>query len=171
MVTVEDKVAPVVVTQNLTIQLDAAGHASITAAQVDNGSTDNCAIASSTLNISNFDCANLDAPVTVILTVTDVHGNATGKTAVISVEDTVLPTFTRPANISVYTDAACGYNAGVTATGDVTDEHDNCTSGLQATFTDVIAPGACEGSKLITRTWHLVDGHGNAAADPDDHCG
>jgi len=50
-------------------------------------------------------------------------------------------------------------------TGDVTDEADNCSTGLNATYTDVVAAGPCEGTHIITRTWHLVDHCGNAAAD------
>ncbi|WP_334111868.1 beta strand repeat-containing protein, partial [Paucihalobacter sp.] len=41
IVTVEDSIAPTVVTQNITLQLDATGNASITANQIDNGSSDN----------------------------------------------------------------------------------------------------------------------------------
>jgi hypothetical protein len=36
-------------------------------------------------------------------------------------------------------------------------------TGLEATFSDSVANGACEGSKIITRTWSLVD-NGNASA-------
>ncbi|WP_264521018.1 hypothetical protein [Flavobacterium sp. N1994] len=39
-----------------------------------------------------------------------------------------------------------------------------CSSDLQATFTDSVANGQCAGSKIITRTWTLVDACGNAAA-------
>ena len=36
---------------------------------------------------------------------------------------------------------------------------------MQATFTDVVTDGDCPGSKIITRTWSLVDGCDNPAAD------
>ncbi|MBS9464271.1 DUF4347 domain-containing protein, partial [Flagellimonas sp. 389] len=45
-VTVTDEINPTAVSQNLTAYLDATGNASITAADMDNGSTDNCSIAS-----------------------------------------------------------------------------------------------------------------------------
>jgi hypothetical protein len=83
----------------------------------------------------------------------------------ITVKDNLPPTFTRPANITIYTDATCGYNASIGATGDVTNETDNCSAGIQATYSDATVNGACEGSKIITRTWHLVDNCGNTAAD------
>src|SRR5258705_2252791 len=40
-----DHIAPVATCLNITVQLDASGNASITAAQIDNGSTDACGIA------------------------------------------------------------------------------------------------------------------------------
>src|SRR6185295_12132426 len=79
--------------------------------------------------------------------------------------DNTAPTFTAPANATIYTSASCTYDASVAATGDVTNEADNCSTGLQATFTDVTVAGPCQGSHVITRTWHLVDNCGNAAAD------
>ena len=43
-VTVQDNVPPVAVCQDVTVQLDAAGNGSVTAAQVNNGSSDACGI-------------------------------------------------------------------------------------------------------------------------------
>ncbi|WP_220092316.1 hypothetical protein, partial [Aequorivita sp. CIP111184] len=55
VVTVEDTVAPTAVCQNITVQLDATGNVSITAADVDGGSSDACGIASRTIDVSSFD--------------------------------------------------------------------------------------------------------------------
>src|SRR5690606_26623367 len=55
------------VAKNDTVYLDANGSASITPADINNGSTDNCGIASLTLNNASFDCSNIGAggaPVT-----------------------------------------------------------------------------------------------------------
>ena len=43
-VTVADTVKPVTVCWDVTVQLDATGHAAITAAQVNNGSSDACGV-------------------------------------------------------------------------------------------------------------------------------
>ncbi|SHH07915.1 SprB repeat-containing protein, partial [Flavobacterium fluvii] len=83
----------------------------------------------------------------------------------ITVSDNVKPTFTAPANIEIFTSASCTYDASVAMTGDVTNEADNCSTGLQATFSDSMAAGTCEGSTIITRTWSLVDKCGNKAED------
>jgi hypothetical protein len=90
IVTVEDVTDPIVVTQDITVQLDANGQVTISATDIDNGSTDNCSIESSTLDVLSFDCSNLgDNPVS--LTVTDASGNSNSATAVVTVEDTTDP--------------------------------------------------------------------------------
>ncbi|MDH5397352.1 MAG: HYR domain-containing protein [Cyclobacteriaceae bacterium] len=90
VVTVEDKVAPVALAQDITVQLDGAGNALITPADIDAGSTDACGIASLVLDIDAFTCANV-GPNTVILTVTDVNDNVSKTEAVVTVEDNVAP--------------------------------------------------------------------------------
>jgi hypothetical protein len=99
--------------------------------------------------------------VTRTWTLVDDCGNSLAQTQVITVLDTTPPTFTVPADITLYTDANCSYSLAVSVTGDVTDEDDNCTSVLDATFTDVSVPG-CEGTEVVTRTWILVDDCGNS---------
>jgi len=90
-ITVQDNINPTANCQNLTVQLDASGAGSVTAAQVDNGSFDNCGIASMTLSKADFDCTNVGAN-TVTLTVTDDNGNVSTCTSTITVEDNVNPT-------------------------------------------------------------------------------
>ncbi|MBE9490182.1 MAG: gliding motility-associated C-terminal domain-containing protein, partial [Bacteroidetes bacterium] len=54
----------------------------------------------------------------------------------------------------------------VANTGDVTDEADNCSTGIEATFVDSDpVAGSCEGTYVITRTWSLADNCGNSAED------
>ncbi|MEL0650570.1 HYR domain-containing protein [Algibacter sp. TI.3.09] len=89
-VTIEDNVAPTVLCQAITVQLDAAGNASITPEQIDNGSTDSCGIDTRTLDITTFDCSNI-GDNTVELTVTDINGNASSCTTTVTVEDNVAP--------------------------------------------------------------------------------
>ncbi|RYY44935.1 MAG: T9SS type A sorting domain-containing protein [Chitinophagaceae bacterium] len=103
-----------------------------------------------------------ETKITRTWTVTDACMNSTVKVQTITIKDNIAPTFTVPPPITIYKDAACNHNASVAATGDVTDEADNCDAGLQATYTDVETPGACVGNLTITRTWRLVDGCGNA---------
>ena len=81
-----DALPPAVVTQNVSVTLAALGTATLTAAQVDNGSTDNCGIASHSLSRTTFSYAGLaTSPITVTLTVTDNNSNASTGTALVTV--------------------------------------------------------------------------------------
>ena len=98
-----DVIKPTVITQNLTVSLDATGSGSITATQVDNGSTDNCTISTRTLSKSSFDCSDVGAN-TVYLIVTDVNGNVDSASAIITVQDIIKPTV-----VNTPSDLALGY--------------------------------------------------------------
>ncbi|WP_092676922.1 T9SS type A sorting domain-containing protein [Hymenobacter arizonensis] len=86
-VTVEDKQAPIALTRNLTVAL-ANGTATITAAQVNNGSTDACGLATLELSNTRFTCDSIGQRK-VTLTVTDTHGNTATATATITVTGTI----------------------------------------------------------------------------------
>ncbi|MFN3299397.1 MAG: LamG-like jellyroll fold domain-containing protein, partial [Sediminibacterium sp.] len=58
-ITVIDSIAPTVVCQPITVVLDNSGTATITASQVNNGSTDNVGIVTATLSKSTFNCSDL----------------------------------------------------------------------------------------------------------------
>nr|WP_320021551.1 gliding motility-associated C-terminal domain-containing protein [uncultured Draconibacterium sp.] len=87
----------------------------------------------------------------------DCEDDVTASATFTVTRDTDMPTFTVPADITIAKAADCSYNASVEATGDVTDETDNCDTGLNATFSDDVAKGDCEGKLIITRTWRLTD--------------
>ena len=128
-VTVQDTVAPTVVTQDITVQLDASGNASITTADIDNGSSDACGIASMTLDTTAFNCDDLGIN-TVTLTVTDVNGNSDTNTATVTVVDSIAPII-ETQNITVQLDA----NGQVALTPDMVDNgsSDNCYFTLTVT--------------------------------------
>jgi len=75
-VTVLDTISPIAACQNINVYLDAAGNASIVAADVDNSSSDNCGSPNLGIDIDTFDCSNVGTPVTVTLTVTDGSSNS-----------------------------------------------------------------------------------------------
>ncbi len=101
---------------------------------------------------------------TVTYKVTDGNGNEDECSFELTVNDDEDPTFTVPADVTIYTDANCMYDPSVQHTGDVTDEADNCADNLEATFSDVITMGNCSGNLTITRTWTLDDGNGNSVS-------
>uniref|UniRef100_UPI002626C7D0 gliding motility-associated C-terminal domain-containing protein n=1 Tax=uncultured Winogradskyella sp. TaxID=395353 RepID=UPI002626C7D0 len=59
-----------------------------------------------------------------------------------------------PADITIECDVD---PSDLSITGDVTDEADNCSTGLEATYTDSLANGSCANESVITRTWTLTD--------------
>ena len=89
-VTVEDNVAPVALCQDITVQLDATGNATITGADIDGGSTDACGIATLVAAPNSFTCSEVGVNV-VLLTVTDNNGNISTCNANVTVEDNVAP--------------------------------------------------------------------------------
>ncbi|MDT0684935.1 PKD-like domain-containing protein [Autumnicola psychrophila] len=121
-VTVDDNIAPIVQTQNITIKLDANGSATISAEDIDNNSTDNCQIQSRSLNITNFDCDDIGSN-SVELTVTDVNGNSATGTATVTIKDEVDP-IVKTQNITVELDA----NGSATISAEDIDNNstDNC---------------------------------------------
>ncbi|WP_335976423.1 HYR domain-containing protein [Gaetbulibacter jejuensis] len=87
IVTVVDNEAPNVICQSLSLQLNpTTGLATITANDIDNGSTDNCSISNMTLSQTTFDCNDIGTN-TVTLTVTDGSGNSDSCTATVTITD------------------------------------------------------------------------------------
>jgi hypothetical protein len=95
--------------------------------------------------------------ITRTWTLTDDCNNSRVRLQTITILDTTRPTFTQPADITIYKDANCNHDASVGVTGDVTDEDDNCDNTLNATYSDIEVPGSCIGEVFITRTWSLSD--------------
>ena len=87
---ISDKIAPVAICRDITVYLDAEGKASITSAQIDKGSNDNCKIDTLYLSRYDFDCTDVGKnPVT--LYVVDGVGLRDSCEAVVTVIDNVKP--------------------------------------------------------------------------------
>ncbi|GAB5418130.1 MAG: hypothetical protein Crog4KO_32100 [Crocinitomicaceae bacterium] len=146
-VTIVDSISPTAVCQDLTVYLDGTGNATITSGDVDNGSSDNCGIASYAISQSAFTCADVGAnPVT--LTVIDDAGNSGSCSSILTVLDTIAPTTPILADL---TD-----ECSVTATAPTTT--DNCAGTITGTTTDPLIYSS-QGSFIIT--WTFDDGNGN----------
>lgn len=90
-VTVEDNIAPVVLTQDAIAHLDDTCNASITADDINAGSHDACGIASLSVDPASFTCSDIGEN-TVTLTVTDNNGNSSSATATVTIPN-------RPPNV------------------------------------------------------------------------
>jgi large repetitive protein len=84
VVTVNDESAPMVLLANTSVILDANGYATIGFEDLDNGSVDNCGIASAVLSQSAFDCANVGENF-ITVTVTDNSGNQSSASVLVTV--------------------------------------------------------------------------------------
>ena len=91
-VTVIDILAPVCMTQDVTLYVDESGMASLSVMDVDNGSVDTCGmIVDRMVSPSAFNCANVNMPNTTTLTLTDENGNISMCDANVTVLDTIPP--------------------------------------------------------------------------------
>ncbi len=83
-----DYTAPTVLCKDIQVFLDQSGKATITAADIDNGSTDASGLEKYEIDKSSFTCANVGVN-TVKLTVTDKAGNSAACNATVTVEDPI----------------------------------------------------------------------------------
>lgn len=88
-VTVRDNEAPTALCSDVTLVLS-GNSATLTAAQVENGSSDNCGVATTSIDQTSFDC-NDTGSNTVSLTVTDINGNSANCAANVTVQDNTPP--------------------------------------------------------------------------------
>ena len=133
IVTVIDNIIPNVITQDITIQLDVNGNATIADNTVDNGSTDACGPLTFSIDTTVFSCNTL-GDNTVMLTVTDGSGNQDTASAIVTVEDILIPT--------------------IIAADDINADTSNGKCDTTLTIIDAILSDNCE-SNL---TWSMVGG-------------
>lgn len=161
-VTVNDNENPVALGQNITVQLDVNGTASISASDVDNGSSDNCGIDSISIDVTEFDCGDLGEN-TVNLTVEDTSGNTNSVVVIVTVVDELDPDLTCPANLTVQIDEGTTYTLpDYFADGDA-NATDNCTDPITLT-TQIPAPGTELGNGTYTIDITATDESGNLSS-------
>jgi len=152
-----DTEAPMALAQNITVSLDLNGTASVTPAMLDDGSTDNCSIASQTLDISSFGCNNIGEN-TVSLTVTDGAGNISSAMATVTVVDEVPPVIVCPQDIFIQ-----GGSCTPTVTYPAPTATDNCGT---STLSVIAGPESGANFPINTMTivtWAADDSNGNTA--------
>ncbi|WP_317130600.1 T9SS type B sorting domain-containing protein [Bizionia gelidisalsuginis] len=158
IVTVEDTVAPSIITQDIVVELDENGVASITPSQIDNVSTDNCGIATYLLDIYDFSCVNLGSN-TVTLTITDINGNESQATATVQVEDNIAPIALAITPFTIQLDeegTAIFINADTIDNGST----DNCSI---ASMTIDLDTFTCDNLGDNTVTLTVIDSSGNSS--------
>ncbi|MCE7992289.1 MAG: T9SS type A sorting domain-containing protein [Roseivirga sp.] len=104
VVTVEDKIAPSVITKDITIVLDDQGAASFNDEDINNGSSDNCGIASFVASNTIFNNNDIGENE-VTLTVMDNSGNQQTATATVTVAQIAQSITFNPLSTATYGDA------------------------------------------------------------------
>jgi hypothetical protein len=161
-VSVVDAMAPNAICQNLTVALDINGNANPTAAQVNNGSTDNCTttnLLSMSLSGTSFTCANVGINLRT-LTVSDGQGNSSTCTATIQVIDNLGPVATCQ-NVTVQLNGA-GF-ASISPPMVLNSASDNCTPPNALIFSASPTDFVCANLGTNTVTLAITDQHGNTA--------
>ena len=99
---------------------------------------------------------------TVTYYIEDAAGNSAQCNFNVTVSDNELPQFTVPPTAAVCMAIDCSYDIDPSITGEVTDESDNCATGIEAIYTDTfITLGNCDTATQVIRNWSLDDGNGN----------
>ncbi|MFN9518191.1 MAG: hypothetical protein ACK574_00475, partial [Bacteroidota bacterium] len=159
LVTVLDTVSPIVIARNRTVYLNASGTINVNAAQVNNGSADNCRIDSMWVLPATFGCAELGSN-TVVLYAKDSTGNVNTATAIVTVLDTVRPiTLTR--TVSAYVNAL-GV-ASITAEQVNNGSTDNCAIDSMRVFPNTFTCSTLGSNTVVLTTF---DSSGNFSSAP-----
>ncbi len=156
-ITVDDTEAPTVVTQDIVVAIGSNGTAALTPEQVDNGSSDNCAIATLTLDVNSFDCSQLGTQE-VTLTAVDEAGNSSSSTAIVTVTDQSAPVISVQ-NITVQLDE----NGQAVITPAMLDNGSSDNCGIVEMSAD-ITQFSCDntGNNAVVLT--VTDAAGNASS-------
>ena len=150
-VTIVDNVAPLLTVRDLVVALDASGNASVTAAQIDNGSTDNCSMGSITLDQMNFDCTQQGLN-TVTLTAVDGSGNTNSATATVNVVDNLPPVISNCPTDIISIDPIVTY--------DLPEATDNCSQ-VSPSLIEGLASGSSFPIGNTQVSYEFIDANGN----------
>jgi hypothetical protein len=151
----QDSIPPMAVCQDITVETDSTGLATIVPADIDNDSFDDCGIDSMWLSLEAFSCGTEG----VILFVRDSSENLDSCFAFVTVLDGTPPEIECPESIVASTeDGTCGSTIDyeMPATSDL------CSS-VEVTLIEGLEPGAFFPVGTSIQTFTAVDSSGNTA--------
>ena len=156
-----DNTNPIAVCQDINVYLDGSGNATIVAADLDGGSTDNCSAIIMTTSQIAFTCSDL-GPTNVTLLVADGNGNSDNCVAIVTVLDTISPNLVCLGNQTETAVSACQFTLIDYTVGAIVSATDNCTALPTITQSPVV--GTAVGLGITTITLTADDGNGNTTS-------
>ena len=156
-INVVDNLPPVAICRNDTIYIDENGHASVTTAQLNKASWDNCAIDTMYLSRYDFDCADVGVNK-VTLTVIDKYNLRDSCVALVTVLDTLGPYVTCRDSVVIQLDENAQYTIQVNELYE--SSYDVC--GIDTLFVEPRELDCDHIGKTVIKLW-AVDVHGDSA--------
>lgn len=163
-ITVNDWIGPTVVTQNVTLEVDAvSGEINLDdyVDDINDGSSDACGIETMWVSSPDKTCVDIGNQ-TVTFNVRDIYGNSSTRTAAITISDTEAPTVTTGSNIILYLDDDGQYTIDVE--NDIIIPNgvtDNCDAPSELIYTATPATVICADRGYIDLTIEVTDLSGN----------
>lgn len=154
----EDRTPPVAVAKNITVYIDAFGQAEINVNDVENGSTDNCDLASVSLSKQIFTCDDLGAN-NIQLIANDRSGNRDSVTVIVTVADTIKPFLDCQQDDILITNC----EADRTITFSMPQAFDNCGAPLTPTLMEGLPSGSVFPPGVTEQVFMVEDPAGNQA--------
>ncbi len=172
IITVVDDLPPACMVKNITIPMNSSGVATITKSDVDDGTADNCTLASTSIDFTTFHCSNL-GPNTVTFTATDVYGNTSTCSSIVTVVDLEAPVIACQ-NITV--PLMSNQLATITPQDVLASSSDNC--GIASMSLSQNAFTCFNIGQTMTVVVTVTDNSGNSSTcsadvtvtDPNNHC-
>lgn len=151
-----DTIKPVINTMPFMVYLDNSGNASVTADDLNNGTSDNCGIETISIDRTSFTCADIGNN-TINFTATDTSNNSSTQSVVVTVVNNIMPTFSTFPSDTVICKAD---SSSLWYPASVLPGTDNC--GNLASIKQVEGPVSPSYLPGVTRVgWEVSDRYGN----------
>lgn len=162
-VSATDDIAPTARCKNVTVALNAAKTASVTVSDINNGSSDNCGIASVTISgQTTYGCTDVGNSIPVTLTVTDNSGNISTCTAQVTVTDP--NSYCNKIPVAVCKALTLSANANCNADATAADFDGGSTDGDGDPLTFSVAPAGPYAKGVTNVVLTVDDGRGGVSS-------
>jgi len=158
-ITVKDTMRPVVIAQDVKIYLDSMGLASISPADVDKGSYDNCGIVFKGLSQTKFSCSDVGQRI-LYYTIKDTSGNTSIRLFNATIADTLSPKLTTWTQTLYFNEFG---TVSLKASTFIPYAYDNC--GFKSFYFND-STFDCSNTGLNQSTFYAIDKNNNISVQP-----